>query len=99
MNGPRTLSWDPLTGKWVKFHSLADGRFVVETVYDIQALADQAADIRSQQSGNWHGMQHHVGIVPDVLLPEFRRRGCLKDRRELRRWFDEYAKFRTKKGV
>ena len=33
------------------------------------------------------------------LLQEFRRRGCLKDRKELRRWFEEYAKFRTKQGV
>lgn len=96
---PRTLSWDPVTGKWVRFHSLSDGRFVVETVYDAQALVDQAADIRSQQSKHWHGMSHHVGVVPLQDLQEFRRRGCLKDRTELRRWFAEYAKFRTKQGV
>lgn len=98
MSAPRTLSWDPVTGKWVRFHSLADGRFVVETVYDVQDLADQAADIRGQQSSHWHGMQHHVGVVPMQDLQEFRRRGCLKDRKELRAWFAEYAKFQTKRG-
>ena len=72
---------------------------MVETVYDVQDMADQAADIRSQQGKSWHGMSHHVGIVPLQDLQEFRRRGCLKDRKELRRWFEEYAKFRTKQGV
>lgn len=96
---PRTLSWDPVTGKVVRFHSLSDGRFVVETVYDAQAFADQATEIRNQQGKGWGGLHQHVGVVPLQDLAEFRRRGCLKDRTELRRWFAEYAKFRTKQGV
>lgn len=99
MTPPRTISWDPLTGKVVRFHSLSDGRFVVETVYDVQDVIDQAADIRSQQAPGWHGYHHHVGVVPMQDLAEFRRRGCLKDRKELNAWFAEYAKFRTKGRV
>lgn len=97
---PITLSADPALQKVVKFHDLHDDRFAVETVYDVQAIKDEATRVRNDSPANWHGVHHLVAQIPMPLYQQLRSQGIVQDPTRFKAWLNnpENAIFRTKHG-
>lgn len=96
---PLTLSADPALQKVVKFHDLNDGRFAVDTVYDVQDIVDHAQRIRNAQKADWKG-ENMVASIPMPLFMELRKQGIVQDKAAFKRWLNnpDNALFRTKAG-
>ena len=97
---PITLSADPALGKVVKFHDLNDGRFAVETLYDVEKIKDEATRVRNDSPKNWHGLSHLVAQIPMPLYQQLRQQGIVQDPKRFKAWLNnpDNAIFRTKHG-
>lgn len=103
---PLTLSTDEALQKVVKFHDLNDGRFAVETLYDVQGIVDNAERIRNAQPEGWKKDEYWVASIPmpiyHAMLAEWRRLGFGYPERQaaIKAWVNDpnNAKFRTKRG-
>ncbi len=60
---PLTITTDPALRKVVKFHDLNDGRFAVDTEFDVQGIVDYNADVRAVNKTDWKG-ENMVGRIP-----------------------------------
>lgn len=83
--------------KVVRFHALADGRFAVESVYDVQDIVDRAARVRALQQSGWKGDTHCVGIIPMHMHQQMRADGRIHDPKAIAAWLREHSKFEIKK--
>lgn len=92
--------------KVVTFHDLNDGRFAVDTTFDVQEVVDSAQDLRNAAPPTWKGDLHLVASIPmpiyQALLATWRALGLSKEDRQaaLKRFLHDpdNAKFRTKTG-
>jgi hypothetical protein len=60
---PIILTADPNLQKVVKFHDLNDGRFAVDTEFNVEGILDYNADVRAVNKTNWKG-ENLVGRIP-----------------------------------
>jgi hypothetical protein len=103
---PITLRTEDALQKVVKFHDLNDGRFAVDTEFDVQGIVDNAERIRNAQPDGWKAKEHWVASIPmpiyQGLLAEWRRLGYgyIERQAALHKWLNDpaNAKFRTKRG-
>lgn len=103
---PITISRDEALQKVVKFHDLNDGRFAVDTIYDIQGIVDDAQRISNSQPEGWKADQHLVAKIPmpiyQALLNEWKRLGFGYAERQaaLHAWLNDpdHSRFRAKRG-
>lgn len=66
---PITITTDPALQKVVTFHDLNDGRFAVDTEYDVQDIVDYNAAVRAVNKNDWKG-ENLVGRIP---MPMFQQ--------------------------
>jgi len=103
---PLTLTTDALTRKVVHFHDLNDGRFAVDTVFDVEPILDENARVRNVQPDGWKGREHLVASIPmpiwQAMQTTWRQLGFSRQERDecLRRFLNdpENSRFRTKTG-
>ena len=93
---PRILTVDPALQKVVKFHDLQDGRFAVETVYDVQDIADDVATRRDNQRP---GKDWYAGSVPMPMWHQMYQSGMLRDKKAMNAWFKIHSKLKGKDGT
>lgn len=79
-----------------------DGSFTIGTEQDIEPILKKASDLRkgfSERAG-WQGDQHHVAIIPKVILDDMFRSGMINDPEAIRAWCNkpENKMFRTRPG-
>jgi hypothetical protein len=96
----RVLARDRKTGKLVLFHALPDGRFVVETQYQLDDVIATAAAIRAEQPTGWHGREHLVAQIPMPLHTQLRKEGIVQDQKAFAAWLNDpdHRKLRAKLG-
>ena len=102
---PLTLTADPALAKVVKFHDLNDGRFAVDTVFDVERIVDENTAVRNSQEG-WKGREHLVASIPMPIYQALRMTwqamglSTLEKQQALKRFLNDTdnAKFRTKTG-
>jgi len=103
---PITLTADAALQKVAKFHDLNDGRFAVDTVFDVQDIVDHAARLRNAAPSGWKAGQHQVASIPMPiymqLQAEWRAKGfgTVEKQAALHQFLNDpaNAKFRTKTG-
>ena len=103
---PLTLTADPALQKVSRFHDLNDGRFAVETLYDVEDLVERNTAIRNSQPDGWKGREHFVASIPMPIYMALRMTwqalGLSRAERDaaLHRFLQDpdNAKFRTKAG-
>ena len=103
---PLTISVDRQLQKVVKFHDLNDGRFAVDTVFDVQDVVDSATTIRNSQPDGWKGNEHLVAQIPMPIYMLLRMTwnalglGYEERQKALKAFVNDpdNAKFRTKTG-
>lgn len=103
---PLTITTDEQLRKVVKFHDLNDGRFAVDTVFDVQDIVDENERVRNSQPDGWKGREHLVASIPmpiwQLLQDTWRVLGLSKQEKQeaLKRFVNDpdNAKFRTKYG-
>src|SRR5262245_30271989 len=94
----RLLGIDPLTEKRTVFHALPDGRFVVETQVDVEAIVENATVLRNAAPSGFRGDGlHHVGSIPMPLWQRLRAEGRAQDPKAIQRWLNEHQKFQIKR--
>lgn len=103
---PITITRDEALQKVVQFHDLNDGRFAVDTIYDIQGIVDDCERIRNSQPSGWKAGTHLVGKIPMPILArlymEWRARGYgyVERQAAIHAWLNErdHSKFSAKYG-
>src|SRR5690242_16417497 len=103
---PIILTTDPALRKVAKFHDLNDGRFAVETLFDVEAIKDENTAVRNSQPPGWKGREHMVASIPmplfQQLQAQWRAQGLSYDERQraMAKWLNDpdNAIFRTKTG-
>lgn len=103
---PLTITTDPALRKVVKFHDLNDGRFAVDTVFDVQDIVDENERVRNAQPDGWKGREHLVASIPmpiwQLLQDTWRALGLSKEEKQaaLKSFLNDpdYSKYRTKYG-
>jgi len=103
---PLIVTTDPATHKVVKFHDLNDGRFAVDTVFDVQDIVDENQRVLNSQPEGWKGREHLVASIPmpiwQALRETWRLLGLSKQEQQaaLKRFLEDpdNSKFRTKRG-
>lgn len=103
---PITLSADPALQKVVKFHDLNDGRFAVDTLFDVEPIIDESTAIRNAQPDGWKGNEHLVAQIPMPIWQALRMTwkalglSTADQQAALKRFLNDpdNAKFRTKRG-
>lgn len=96
---PIHLRADPLLEKVVTLHDLNDGRFAVETRYNVEPLKDQNTALRNANKADWKG-ENWVASLPMPLWMALRQQGVIQDPKRFKRWLNDpdNAMFRTKTG-
>lgn len=103
---PITISADPALQKVVQFHDLNDGRFAVDTIFDVQDIVDENTAIRTSQPEGWKGREHLVASIPMPIYQALRMTwkalglSTKEQQAALKRWLadPDNSKFRTKTG-
>jgi hypothetical protein len=103
---PITLSTDAALQKVVTFHDLNDGRFAVDTVFDVQAIVDENQRVLNSQPEGWKGREHLVASIPMPIWQGLREAwrvmglSTAEKQAALKRFLmdPDHAKFRTKTG-
>lgn len=103
---PLTISADPALQKVVQFHDLNDGRFAVDTVFDVEPIVDENTAVRNAQPDGWKGREHLVASIPMPIWQALRMTwkalglSTADQQAALKRWLNDpdNAKFRTKRG-
>lgn len=98
-NSSDVISHDSLTGTTQKMHLTTDNKLVLETTYEVDAVAEMAKAERNSISRTdkvADGMVK-VASIPMMVYLDLRKRGILGDKTALRKWLasDEAAPFRT----
>jgi len=97
---PRILARDRQTGKLVLFHTLPDGRYVVETQVDVQDIVDTCTTMRNDAPAGWKGEMHYVAKLPLHLWQSLRTEGRVQEVKDFKKWLNDgdNAAWRTKRG-
>jgi len=103
---PLTLTADPALQKVVQFHDLNDGRFAVDTVFDVERIVDENTAVRTSQPDGWKGREHLVASIPMPIYQALRMTwqalglSTQEKQQALKRFLNDpdNAKFRTKAG-
>jgi hypothetical protein len=103
---PITLTADAALQKVAKFHDLNDGRFAVDTEFDVQDIVDHAERLRNAAPSGWKGDMHQVASIPMPiymqLQAEWRAKGFgyAEKQAAMHAFLNDPAnsKFRTKTG-
>lgn len=103
---PLIVTTDPATQKVVKFHDLNDGRFAVDTVFNVEDILNENQRVLNSQPEDWKGRDHLVASIPmpiwQALRETWRLLGLSTEEKQaaLKRFLmdPDNAKFRTKRG-
>ncbi len=70
----------------------------IETKWDLNAIGQENAEIRKEDTGRFNDGLHRIGQIPMALYWKLKTQGVLDDKRLFRRWWqsDEAEPFKTK---
>jgi hypothetical protein len=101
----RTFSYEPDAARTRIFHydvEKDDGSFIIETIQQIDELANANQYIRSEASTDWKGEFVRVASIPMNVLEDMKRKGVdpYTEPERFAKWLDdsENQVFRTKAG-
>ena len=92
------LDADAYTGTVQKMHITTDQKLVIETITNIDALAEENKQIRNDESRTSRtGDMKLAARLPMTVYLDLQKRGILYDKAAMRRWLssDEAMPFRT----
>jgi len=102
-NSSEIISHDSLTGTTQKMHLTTDNKLVLETTYEVDAIAEMAKAERNSigRTERLPDGMVKVASLPMMIYMDLRKKGILGDKMALRKWLasEEAAPFLTNRII